>query len=63
LDSWQWDPEQNKTNFQGDVAHTCRNFDKLREWGISHQIRRHYDTSVRIEDDIVIPVIPKEFEL
>ncbi|KAJ7910447.1 hypothetical protein B0H13DRAFT_2661031 [Mycena leptocephala] len=60
---WQWDPKQNKTTFQGDVAHTCRNFDKLRDWGKSHRIRTHYDTSVRIEDDIVIPVIPKQFNL
>ncbi|KAJ7910449.1 O-methyltransferase-domain-containing protein [Mycena leptocephala] len=58
-----WDPKQNKTTFQGDVAHTCRNFDKLRDWGKSHAIRTHYDTSVRIEDDIVIPVIPKQFNL
>lgn len=61
--SWQWDPAQNKTTFQGDVAHTCRNFDKLRDWGKSHMITTAYDTSVRIEDDIVIPVIPKQFDL
>ncbi|KAJ6551767.1 hypothetical protein B0H19DRAFT_1264401 [Mycena capillaripes] len=60
---WQWDPKQNKTTFQGDVAHTCRNFDKLRDWGKSHMIRTHYDTSVRIEDDIAIPIIPKQFNL
>ncbi|KAJ7694807.1 hypothetical protein B0H17DRAFT_1056873 [Mycena rosella] len=60
---WQWDPAQNITTFQGDVAHTCRNFDKLREWGKSHKIRTFYDTSVRIEDDIVVPVIPKAFDL
>ncbi|KAJ7694903.1 hypothetical protein B0H17DRAFT_931433, partial [Mycena rosella] len=28
----QWDPAQNIMIFQGDVVHTCRNFDKLREW-------------------------------
>ncbi|KAJ7202038.1 hypothetical protein GGX14DRAFT_399612 [Mycena pura] len=60
---WQWDPAQNKTTFQGDVAHTCRNFEKLREWGKSHAIQSHYDTSVRIEDGIVIPNIPKDFAL
>ncbi|KAJ7820744.1 hypothetical protein B0H14DRAFT_3472044 [Mycena olivaceomarginata] len=60
---WQWDPEQQVTTFQGDVAHTCRNFDKLRDWGKKHQIRTHYDTKVRIEDDIVVPIIPKEFDL
>ncbi|KAF7359821.1 Threonyl-tRNA synthetase [Mycena venus] len=60
---WQWDAAQNITTFQGDVVHTCRNFDKLREWGKSHAIRTHYDTSVRILDDIVVPVIPKQFDL
>ncbi|KAJ6629331.1 hypothetical protein B0H10DRAFT_1939740 [Mycena sp. CBHHK59/15] len=58
---WQWDEAQKKTTFQGDVAHTCRNFEKLREWGKSHMIRTTYNSSVRIEDDIVIPIIPKQF--
>ncbi|KAK7052482.1 hypothetical protein R3P38DRAFT_2860578 [Favolaschia claudopus] len=60
---WQWDPKKNQTIFQGDVAHTCRNFDKLRDWGKHHKIQTSYDTSVRLEDDIVIPVIPKDFDL
>ncbi|KAJ6478197.1 hypothetical protein C8R45DRAFT_1101586 [Mycena sanguinolenta] len=60
---WQWDAAQNITTFQGDVVHTCRNFEKLREWGKSHTIRRPYNKSVRIEDDIVVPVIPKQFDL
>ncbi|KAJ7062078.1 hypothetical protein C8F01DRAFT_1251894 [Mycena amicta] len=60
---WQWDYKQNKSTFQGDVAHTCRNFEKLREWGKSHVIQRHFDTSVRMEDDIVVKEIPKDFFL
>ncbi|KAJ6504968.1 hypothetical protein C8R45DRAFT_1090732 [Mycena sanguinolenta] len=60
---WQWDPAPSITTFQGSVAHTCRNFEKLREWGKKHKIQRPYDNSVRIEDDIVIPIIPKDFGL
>ncbi|KAJ7504927.1 hypothetical protein B0H11DRAFT_1979859 [Mycena galericulata] len=60
---WQWDPEQKITTFQGSVAHTCRNFEKLKEWGKRHKIQTPYDNSVRIEDDIVIPIIPKDFTL
>ncbi|KAJ6451914.1 hypothetical protein C8R45DRAFT_848091, partial [Mycena sanguinolenta] len=60
---WQWDPEQKITTFQGSVAHTCRNFEKLREWGKRHKIKTPYENSVRIEDDIVIPIIPKDFTL
>jgi len=54
---WQWDEEQQKTTFQGDVVHTCRDFDKLRDWGTSHALTNEYDSSIRVEDDIVIPVI------
>ncbi|KAF8202776.1 hypothetical protein K438DRAFT_1670970 [Mycena galopus ATCC 62051] len=60
---WQWDPMQQITTFQGSVAHTCRNFEKLREWGQKHKIQTSYDKNVRIEDDIVIPIIPKDFTL
>ncbi|KAF7324952.1 hypothetical protein MKEN_00537600 [Mycena kentingensis (nom. inval.)] len=60
---WQWDPKQQKTTFQGDVAHTCRNFELVRQWGKEHMIRRKYDTSVRIEDDIVVESIPMDFFL
>ncbi|KAJ7869754.1 hypothetical protein B0H14DRAFT_3861135 [Mycena olivaceomarginata] len=60
---WQWDPAQKITTFQGSVAHTCRNFEKLREWGKRHKIQTPYDNTVRIEDDIVIPIIPKDFTL
>ncbi|KAF7349886.1 hypothetical protein MVEN_01289200 [Mycena venus] len=60
---WQWDPKQSITTFQGSVAHTCRNFEKLREWGKRHKIQTPYDNSVQIEDNIVIPIIPKDFTL
>ncbi|KAJ7641908.1 hypothetical protein FB45DRAFT_901322 [Roridomyces roridus] len=61
---WQWDPVQNITTFQGSVAHTCRNFDKLREWAKENEIQRRFDNSVRMGDDgIEIGVIPKDFTL
>ncbi|KAF2812836.1 uncharacterized protein BDZ99DRAFT_495991 [Mytilinidion resinicola] len=29
---WQWSEEQNAMRMHGDVVHTCRNFDAIREW-------------------------------
>ncbi|KAJ7449174.1 hypothetical protein FB451DRAFT_1343219 [Mycena latifolia] len=60
---WQWDAVQNMSTSRGDVVHTCRNFDKLRDWGKSHKIRSQFNGNIRIEDDIVIPEIPKQFDL
>ncbi|KAJ7210215.1 hypothetical protein B0H12DRAFT_1221871 [Mycena haematopus] len=57
---WQWDDSINATRVRGDVAHTCRNFEKLRDWGKEH-ILIEYDPTVNIEDDIVVPVIQRDF--
>ncbi|KAK7044214.1 hypothetical protein VNI00_007936 [Paramarasmius palmivorus] len=55
---WKWEESEQKNKFQGDVAHTCRDFDKLRQWGLEHTLLDRYDPTIRMkEDDIVIPVI------
>ncbi|KAL0576586.1 hypothetical protein V5O48_005379 [Marasmius crinis-equi] len=55
---WQWDEMEQKNKFQGDIAHTCRNFEKLRNWGLQHTMEVQFDPYVRLEDDgITIPII------
>ncbi|KAF5313158.1 hypothetical protein D9619_003703 [Psilocybe cf. subviscida] len=53
---WQWDEKQQRTTFRGNVAHTCRNFDAIRDWAMERQITEKYHQEVYMEDDIRIPL-------
>ncbi|KAJ6555094.1 hypothetical protein DFH09DRAFT_1165509 [Mycena vulgaris] len=57
---WQWENWTNASIVKGNVAHTCRKFDKLQDWGIEHMMQNVYDPTVRIEDDIVVPIFHNE---
>ncbi|KAF7345303.1 hypothetical protein MSAN_01907000 [Mycena sanguinolenta] len=57
---WQWDSKANESRVKGNVAHTCRKFDKITEWAKERVLVNTYDPTVRIEDDIVIPVLHQE---
>ncbi|KAK7029390.1 hypothetical protein VNI00_014644 [Paramarasmius palmivorus] len=48
---WQWEEEEQKNKFQGDIAHTCRNFEKLHQWGLEHALVNEYDATIRMKDD------------
>ncbi|KAJ6489823.1 hypothetical protein C8R45DRAFT_1213267 [Mycena sanguinolenta] len=54
---WQWDSRANESLVKGNVAHTCRKFDKITEWAKQRVLVNTYDPKVHIEDDIVIPVL------
>ncbi|TFK38461.1 hypothetical protein BDQ12DRAFT_112969 [Crucibulum laeve] len=54
---WQWAEPLKKAIVRGDVAHTCRNFEKIREWGKESTMRTLHDDTKKIEDGIVIPII------
>ncbi|KAJ7445295.1 hypothetical protein FB451DRAFT_975033, partial [Mycena latifolia] len=54
---WQWEDASNTTIHKTNVAHTCRNFDKLQDWASVHEMVIELDPTVHIEDDIVIPII------
>ncbi|KAF7345933.1 hypothetical protein MVEN_01615600 [Mycena venus] len=58
---WQWDESRNTTRVKGNIAHTCRNFEKLQDWAKERILINEYDPTVNIEDDIVVPIIQKEF--
>ncbi|KAJ7485546.1 hypothetical protein FB451DRAFT_1230229 [Mycena latifolia] len=57
---WQWHDSRNNTNVMGDIAHTCRKFDKLQDWAKDHILKVKYDPLVHIEDDIVVPIFQNE---
>ncbi|KAF7346864.1 hypothetical protein MSAN_01825800 [Mycena sanguinolenta] len=56
---WQWEDASNTTVHKANVAHTCRKFDKLQAWAKEHEMVVELDPKVHIEDDIVIPIIPR----
>ncbi|KAJ7643273.1 hypothetical protein B0H17DRAFT_1104421 [Mycena rosella] len=57
---WQWHDASNFSRPRANVAHTCRKFDKLQDWAKEHAMKIKYDTTVRIEDDIVVPIFHNE---
>ncbi|KAJ7449171.1 hypothetical protein FB451DRAFT_753621 [Mycena latifolia] len=59
---WQWSPFMNASIVKGNVAHTCRKFDKLQDWGKEHMLQKMYDPTVHIEDDIVVPIFHNEIQ-
>lgn len=55
---WQWSEPSESVKIKADIAHTCRRFDILHEWAKTHHLKNNYvDMNVKLEDDIVIPVI------
>jgi hypothetical protein len=39
-----------------DVFHSCRNFDRVKEWAKVHCFTEELDKAVHTEEDLVIPV-------
>ena len=35
---WQWIDRVQEVRIVGKIAHTCRNFEKIREWGLERQL-------------------------
>ncbi|KAJ6518470.1 hypothetical protein DFH09DRAFT_1396269 [Mycena vulgaris] len=59
---WQWENFMNANIVKGEIAHTCRKFDKLQDWGRNHMLLDVYDPTVRIDDDIVVPIFHNEIQ-
>ncbi|KAJ7638072.1 hypothetical protein B0H17DRAFT_1106337 [Mycena rosella] len=57
---WQWHDASNFSRPRANVAHTCRKFDKLQDWAKEHAMKIKYDATVRIEDDIMVPIFHNE---
>ncbi|KAJ7452806.1 hypothetical protein FB451DRAFT_1409109 [Mycena latifolia] len=56
----QWDYSENKVKTAVNVAHTCRKFDKLQDWAKERMMNATYDNTIRIDDNIIIPIIHSE---
>lgn len=54
---WQWNEPTETVKIKADIAHTCRRFDILHEWAKEHYLNHNVNMTVRLEDDIVVPVI------
>ncbi|KAF9467182.1 hypothetical protein BDZ94DRAFT_58297 [Collybia nuda] len=54
---WQWNEEKQAVKIKADVAHTCRRFDILHDWAREHYLESQVNMSVKLEDDIEVPVI------
>ncbi|KAK7029391.1 hypothetical protein VNI00_014645 [Paramarasmius palmivorus] len=54
---WQWEDWINSSIVKGDIAHTCRNFEKIQDWAKERQLPGQFNPNVHLKDDIVIPVL------
>ncbi|KAH8093877.1 hypothetical protein BXZ70DRAFT_897114 [Cristinia sonorae] len=53
---WQWVEESQRASIMMNTVHSCRNYDKIADWAKAHRRERHFDSSIHVEDDIVIPI-------
>jgi len=54
---WQWSDSYKAVVGYSTQAHTCRNFDKLRDWAREHRIHEWIDPLEYVEDDLPTPAI------
>lgn len=40
---WNWNEQKQQNLERGAIVHTCRNFDKVREWAKEHAIDQWFD--------------------
>ncbi|KAJ7471286.1 hypothetical protein B0H11DRAFT_2041105 [Mycena galericulata] len=59
---WQWENFMNASIVKGNVAHTCRKFDKIQDWAKERILLDEYDATIHIEDDIVVPIYHNEID-
>lgn len=52
---WQWNDTRRENLFQGGIAHKCRNFGMIQDWARQRMLKDHFDSTIRITDDIQIP--------
>jgi hypothetical protein len=48
---WQWDTRDLKAKPVGNIAHTCRNFDAIREWAFDRRLVEDFDGQTFVGDD------------
>jgi hypothetical protein len=55
--AWQWNEQKQKAEQRDDIVHTCRDYNRLRDWAIEHQFDYYNETNLKIylDDDLSIP--------
>ncbi|KAH8813399.1 hypothetical protein DL96DRAFT_518880 [Flagelloscypha sp. PMI_526] len=53
---WQWNVEKNLVQGKTDIAHSCRNFDKLQQWTHDRRLSKSIDLKLKLDDGL--PDIP-----
>ncbi|KAK7044215.1 hypothetical protein VNI00_007937 [Paramarasmius palmivorus] len=53
---WQWEDWANETIVKGDVAHTCRNFEKIRDWAKERTLGVKFNGKPHLESNIQVPI-------
>ncbi|KAF7983125.1 hypothetical protein HWV62_24087 [Athelia sp. TMB] len=53
---FKWEETEHRTFPRLDVMHTCRNFDKIRDWAKERHLE-DFDLEVHVADDLKIPII------
>ncbi|KAK4243212.1 hypothetical protein C7999DRAFT_18409, partial [Corynascus novoguineensis] len=46
---WEWSPANSKMMGNTATAHTCRNFERIRDWAIRHKLDGDFDMMVKVE--------------
>ncbi|TFK42241.1 hypothetical protein BDQ12DRAFT_762509, partial [Crucibulum laeve] len=54
---WQWSNELSAVVGYSTQAHSCRNFNKLREWAQERRVHKWIDTRLFVDDDLPTPPI------
>lgn len=54
---WQWNEKFQTNTPKGNVAHTCRKYDKVLEWAKEREFdfKRYFNYKVHMKDDIIVP--------
>ncbi|KAI9845205.1 MAG: hypothetical protein M1838_001823 [Thelocarpon superellum] len=48
---WEWDESSKRTKEIAQIAHTCRDRDKIRQWGMDNRLLGDFDFEVHALDD------------
>jgi hypothetical protein len=54
---WQWSEELSAVVGYSTQAHSCRNFNKLRDWARARQLEKWIDFRQFVEDDLPAPPV------
>jgi hypothetical protein len=54
---WQWNEQLDSVAGHSAIAHSCRNFNKIKDWARERRIHEWIDEKLHVDDDLEIPVI------